>query len=248
MMNDTAEAIIGKSPVKVLDHGFVRLVDMMGGDAGVVQAARVSHGDGSKGPEADRKLIGYMLQHDHGSPFESAVLKFHVSCPILVMRQWIRHRIASYNEISFRYTEAPDEFYVPATFRAPSKTNLQGSVEAPHQINHAQCREIVERASFKSYADYQELLALGVAKEMARMVLPVNIYTQFYWTVNARSLMNFLSLRCEGHAQAETREYANALAPIFRESMPWTYESFVKSLSPEAKRLTQEGKAYARLS
>jgi thymidylate synthase (FAD) len=237
-----------QEPIPVLDHGFVRLVEApQNGDIAVVRAARVSYGSGAKTPSEDKKLIAYLLNHDHGSPFEMAHFIFHVKVPILVMRQWIRHRIASYNEISFRYTEAPDEFYIPQTFRVPSKTNKQGSDASP-EIDHVRCRAIVERSCRSAYEDYQQLLNVGVAKEMARMVLPVNIYTEFYWAINARSLMNFLSLRCEDHAQWETRQFANALAPIFAREMPWTYEAFIGSLNPEARKKTQEGKRYATLT
>jgi thymidylate synthase (FAD) len=233
---------------KVLDHGFVRLVEgPQNGDIAVVRAARVSYGSGAKTPAEDKKIIAYLLNHDHGSPFEMAHFIFHVKVPILVMRQWIRHRIASYNEISFRYTHAPDEFYIPEKFRAQDTKNKQGSLETK-ELDHELARHVVENVSALAYQEYKKLLELGVAREMARMVLPVNIYTEFYWAVNARSLMNFLSLRCEDHAQYETRQFANALAPMFAQEMPWTYAAFVDSLSPEARKKTQEGKRYATLT
>ncbi len=231
----------------VLDHGFVRLVEgPQTGDMAVVRAARVSYGTPSKGEDADKKLIAYLLSHDHGSPFEMAVFQFHVKVPILVMRQWIRHRVASYNEISFRYTEAPDVFYIPDKFRTQDAKNRQGSIQTA-EFDHGYARQVVEKSSQAAYAWYQSLLTAGVAREMARMVLPVNIYTEFYWMVNARALMNFLSLRCEDHAQWETRQFANAIAVMFAHEMPWTYEAFVASLAPEARKKTQEGKAYQTL-
>ena len=216
-----------EEPVQILDKGFVRLVDFMGGDQGVVDAARVSYGGKSKGPEADRKLIDYLLKHSHMTPFEHSVFKFHVKCPIFVMRQWIRHRMASYNEISARYTEVKDEFYVPRNWRAQDLKNKQGSVAAP-ALDHAALTAKFE-AQIKAALDcYRDMLAAGVARELARMVLPVNSYTEFYWTVNARSLMNFVTLRADKHAQWEIQQYGEALARQFKSRMPWTYEAFLR--------------------
>ncbi|MEK7743342.1 MAG: FAD-dependent thymidylate synthase, partial [Elusimicrobiota bacterium] len=180
--------------IRVLDKGFVRLVETMGGDRGVVQAARVSYGGGSKGSEQDRKLIEYLLKHQHMTPFEQAVFKFHVSCPIFVMRQWIRHRMSSTNEISARYTEVQDEYYVPSAWRGQDLKNKQGSSAAP-SLDHPALTAAYDEQMRSSLAAYRKLLAAGVARELARMVLPVSLYTQFYWTVNARSLMHFLGLR-----------------------------------------------------
>jgi thymidylate synthase (FAD) len=213
--------------VKVLDKGFVRLVDFMGGDQGVVDAARVSYGGKSKGAEADRKLIAYLLKHKHESPFEHSFFKFHVKTPVFVMRQWIRHRMASYNEISARYTEVKDEFYVPAKWRAQDLKNKQGSVSAA-ALDHAALTERFQKEIDSALKCYKDLLAAGVAREMARMVLPVNMYTEFYWTVNARALMNFVSLRADAHAQWEIQQYGEALADSFREKMPWTWEAYLR--------------------
>ena len=188
--------------VPVLDKGFVRLVESMGGDQGIVDAARVSYGGKSKGEEADRKLIAYLLQHAHMTPFEHAVFKFHVSCPIFVARQWFRHRFAAYNEISYRYTEVKDEFYVPSVWRAQDRKNKQGSVAAP-ELDQAGLASVLKDQVDSALEAYRKLVAAGAAREMARMILPVNLYTQFYWTVNARSLMNFVSLRADVHAQWE---------------------------------------------
>ena len=216
-----------REPVKVLDKGFVRLVDFMGGDQGVVDAARVSYGGVSKGAEADKKLIAYLLKHSHLTPFEHAVFKFHVSAPIFVARQWFRHRFAAYNEVSFRYTEVKDYFYMPGKWRGQDKKNKQGSistVELDQKALHAMFSSQVEAA----LASYKKMIELGVAREMARRVLPVNLYTEFYWTVNARSLMNFVALRADGHAQWEIQRYGEALAHAFRDGMPWTYEAFLR--------------------
>ena len=220
---------------KVLDDiGFVRLVEATpDADATVVRAARVSYGKGSKTPEEDKKLIAYLLKHHHGTPFEHNSLTFHVKCPIFVMRQWVRHRIGqSFNEISGRYTEMKDEMYVPKVFRAQDTKNKQGSVDA--DLDHAKANAVTFNSCRNSYENYQQLLDLGVAKEMARMVLPLNLYTEFYWTVNARSLMEFIRLRSESHAQWETREYSNALADLFCQVMPWTFEAFMGSLDLSA--------------
>lgn len=219
-MNKTAATI------EVLDKGFVRLVEFLGGDQGVVAAARVSYGGSSKGEEQDRRLINYLLRHSHLTPFEHAVLKFHVSTPIFVARQWFRHRFAAYNEISYRYTEVKDEFYIPAQWRKQDLKNKQGSSAGP-ELDQKALTEIFFSQVESALAAYRKMVEGGVAREMARMVLPVNLYTQFYWTVNARSLMNFLALRADSHAQWEIQRYAEALASIFSDKMPWTWEAFL---------------------
>ncbi|NPB02941.1 MAG: FAD-dependent thymidylate synthase [Thermotogae bacterium] len=209
----------------VLDKGFVRLVEFLGGDRAVVQAARVSVGQGLKTPEKDRRLINYLMKHEHGTPFEHAVFKFHVKAPIFVAREWFRHRIASYNEISQRYTQVKDEFYIPHKLRKGLKGNKQASEFVDFQDEDALIRNIKE-AYGTAYAIYRKLLERGVARELARVVLPVGIYTQFYWTVNARSLMNFLRLRMGEDAQWEIRQYALRISEIFRQKMPWTAEAW----------------------
>ncbi len=231
--------------IKLLDRGFVRLVDFMGGDLAVVQSARVSYAAESKGEEADRKLINYLLKNDHMTPFEQSVFKFHVSCPIFVMRQWIRHRMASYNEISGRYTEVKDEFYIPTVWRGQDLKNKQGSVAA--NVPNEELTRLLDSQVRACYETYQKLLKLGAAREMARMILPLNGYTQFYWTINARSLMNFISLRADAHAQWEIQKYAEALASFFEEKMPWTFSAFLghawKGVNPildERKRQLSE--------
>jgi len=222
-MNDENE-------IKVLDHGFVRLVGILGGDSRVVQAARVTYGSQSTSEERDKKLIGYLLEHAHFSPFEHSVFQFHVKCPLFVARQWMRHRWSSFNEVSARYTEMPDEFYRPENFRVQDLKNKQGSVSAA-SLDQKQALAEYESALEAVRASYEKLLSRGVAREMARLVLPSAQYTQYYWTVNARSLMNFLALRTDSHAQLEIREYANAVSAIFSKAMPWTYEAFVKNFS-----------------
>lgn len=216
--------------IKVLDRGFVRLVGVLGGDSRVVQAARVTYGSQSVSEDRDRKLIGYLLEHAHFSPFEHSVFQFHVKCPLFVARQWMRHRWSSFNEVSARYTEMPDEFYRPEKFRAQDMKNKQGSVAAAN-LDQSQALAEYESALEAVRASYEKLLSRGVAREMARLVLPSAQYTQYYWTVNSRSLMNFLALRLDGHAQLEMREYANAVSSIFSKTMPWTHEAFVRNFS-----------------
>lgn len=207
--------------------GFVRLVDFMGGDNRVVTSARVTFAGESKGDERDKKLISYLLEHAHLSPFEHSVFQLHVKCPIFVARQWMRHRWGSYNEVSARYTKVSDEFFIPQSFRAQDTHNKQGSISAD-TLPQEELLAVYNAALEQSYAAYTKLIDAGVAREMARMLLPVGQYTQFYWTVNARSLMNFLSLRADAHAQAEIRDYADALLGVLHEKMPWTHEAFLK--------------------
>lgn len=211
----------------LLDKGFIRLLDMLGDDVAVVSAARVSFGQESRGEEKDKKLIDYLLRNGHETPFEHAVFKFHVKCPIFVARQWFRHRWASYNEISGRYTTFQEEFYVPEHFRVQVGKSYQYENLTADKNEHL--RQLVQKTYDDLFALYEQLLSEGVAKELARMILPVATYTQFYWTVNARSLFNFLKLRNEKHAQYEIRVYAEAIAKIVKDKMPWCYESFERN-------------------
>ncbi len=213
---------------KVLDRGFVELVSVMGDDLTVVRSARVSTGSGSKGLERDRKLIDYLMAHRHETPFEHVVFTFHVKCPIFVARQWFRHRIASYNEKSGRYSKMSYEFYMPERMRIPHPKDKQMSVENDGSVDDEKAKKIIAEVYEKAYEAYQELLNMGVARELARIVLPLSLYTEFYWTVNMRSLMNFLSLRADSHAQWEIRQYAIAIAEYFKECCPWSYEAFIK--------------------
>lgn len=219
--------------MRVLDKGEVRLLDSMGDDLAVVAAARVSNDveyeEASKGPEGDKRLINYLVKHRHGTPFEHTAFKFFVKAPLFVVREWQRHRMASYNEASGRYIEFLPEFYIPETIRVPAATNKQGSVQPEAGFDHWSSRQDIIDASMTSYNYYKSLLARGVAKELARIVLPLNIYTKFYYTVNARSLMNFLSLRNADDAQWEIRQYAIAMEDDFNAIMPLTYESWVNN-------------------
>ncbi len=213
---------------KVLDQGFVKLVDFMGGDLAVVQAARVSYGNGIKEPERDRKLIQFLMENKHETPFEHSVFKFHIKCPIFVARQWFRHRLASYNEISGRYAEMKEEFCLPEQLRTQKSRNYQyNNID---EAANKKWRQAIEEHYDQSFKLYQDLLKAGIAKEHARLVLPLALYTQFYWTLNTRSLLNFLSLRLDRHAQFEIREYARTINTIFKRKMPWTFEAFVKQM------------------
>lgn len=212
--------------IERLDHGFVRLMDFMGGDGAVVQAARVSFGRESGDPERDHKLLDFLLENRHETPFEHSVFKFHIKCPIFVARQWFRHRIASYNEISGRYATMREEFCLPEQLRTQKARNYKYDLLA--EPENGQLRDKIEGFYRQAYALYEELMQHGVAREHARIVLPLSLYTQFYWTINARALMNFLSLRLDEHAQYEIRLYAEAIAVIFAEQMPWTKEAFDK--------------------
>ena len=214
--------------IDVLNDGFVRLVDSMGGDVAVVRSARVSYGDETKGEDADRKLIHYLLKHNHGTPFEHLIFTFHIRCPIFIARQWFRHRIGSFNEISLRYTEYGDsEFWIPDEWRTNNESNKQSSGEANFS-------DEINEEFFEAYAVvlehakecYRYLLDSGVAREQARAVLPLATYTEFYWTVNARSLFNFIRLRAAPDAQQEMQEYAKVISQIAEAEAPWTWEAF----------------------
>lgn len=216
---------------KVLDHGEVILVDSMADDQRVCGAARVSTGKDpsftSKGEEADRKLINFLMSNGHGTPFEHAVFQFFVKAPIFVVREWQRHRMASYNEQSGRYSEFEPEFYLPEHVRVPDPKNKQSSVISANEDMYIAYRLGIESASKLSYKLYTDMLLGGVAREMARLILPLNLYTRFWFTVNARSLMNFLELRNHPSAQWEMQMYAMALEKFFQDQMPWTWEAFV---------------------
>jgi len=213
---------------KVLDKGFVELYDIMGNDLRAVESARVSFQKGLSSEERDRKLIDYLMDNGHESPFEHIVFTFRVKAPLFVARQWLRHRIASINEVSQRYSVVKEEFYIPNHVRIKDEVNHQGSVKADDEKLKKEYIDAVEEQSRKAYEEYKRLLESGVAREMARVILPTNMYTMWFWTVNARSLMNFLSLRADSHAQFEIQEYALCMGEIFKKTCPWTYEAFIK--------------------
>lgn len=227
-MNDAVQALVGKE-FPCLDKGFVRLIDVMGDDSAIVQAARVSYGSGTKKVHEDRGLIRYLMRHVHTTPFEMVEFKFHVKLPIFVARQWIRHRTANVNEYSGRYSEMKDEFYVPAPdqVRAQSAVNKQGRAEESFSIEEAtRIRSIMSDTQDKLYAEYQDLLASELAREVARINLPVSNYTEWYWKVDLHNLFHFLKLRIDDHAQYEIRVYGEAMAEIVKAAVPLAYEAF----------------------
>ena len=212
-----------------LDHGFVRLVDYMGDDAAIVQAARVSYGAGTRAVSEDRALIRYLVRHRHTTPFEMCELKLHVKLPIFVARQWIRHRMASVNEISARYSILDREFYLPRAedLAVQSVNNKQGRGATLEADAAARVLDLLCRDAMQAYTTYETLLDdEGLARELARMNLPVNYYTQWYWKIDLHNLMHFLSLRMDAHAQYEIRVYGQAIAELVRAWVPVAYEAF----------------------
>jgi thymidylate synthase (FAD) len=225
----TAE-VIPDNTIRVLDHGFVRLDDAMADDLSVANGARVSFARRKDElDESDEGLIRFLMRERHGTPFEHNAFRFHVRCPIFVAREWFRHRVGSFNEFSLRYAKATDDFYVPEPEDVRSQVGKPGSYsfepvsDELAETTRQQLRAVYETA----FATYEQLVELGVARELARSVLPVGAYTEFYWTVNARSLMNFLSLRNSETAQREIRRYAEACERFLEEMMPVTYAAFV---------------------
>jgi thymidylate synthase (FAD) len=229
-------------PFNVLDHGFVRVVDYMGDDAAVVQAARVSYGRGTKKVSEDRGLIRYLMRHHHTTPFEMAEIKFHVKLPIFVARQWIRHRMASINEYSARYSILDKEFYIPEEDKlaAQSTSNRQGRGEILVGEEAHKVLDILRGDAERTYEHYAWMLnenddgtvpdtqRQGLARELARMNLTLNTYTQWYWKADLHNLMHFLRLRADRHAQHEIRVYAEAMMKILELWVPLTYEAFLE--------------------
>lgn len=218
--------------VPVLDHGFVRVVDYMGDDAAICQAARVSYGKGTKSVQNDEGLIRYLMRHWHSTPFEMCEVKLHVKLPVFVARQWIRHRTANVNEYSARYSILDREFYIPAPehIAAQSSVNNQGRGEALTGEEAARVLDILKSDSTRSYDNYQSMISddgqQGLARELARMNLPANIYTQWYWKVDLHNLLHFLRLRADAHAQYEIRVYADAICSIVADWVPFAYAAF----------------------
>jgi len=216
--------------VRVLDHGFVRLDDAMADDLSVVNGARVSFARRKEEmDDSDEGLIRFLMRDRHGTPFEHNSFRFHIRTPIFVAREWFRHRVGSFNEFSMRYAKATDDFYVPEPEDVRSQVGEPGAYSfEPVSPDVAETtREELTAIYESAYAAYERLVDLGVARELARAVLPVGAYTEFYWTVNARSLMNFLSLRASENAQREIRRYAEACEIFLAEKMPVTYAAFV---------------------
>lgn len=215
--------------IKVLDKGYVRLIDWMGSDSRICETARISYKSPSKGEEQDKKLLIYLWRHLHTSPFESCKITFNIKLPIFVMRQFVRHRMQNLNEVSARYTELPNEFYFPDVYRVQDTKNKQGSVVDDKSADwHVDQNRLVQDTCNACYKAYETLLANGVAREMARMVLPVNIYTEIYTTWDLKNLLHFITLREDAHAQAEIQEYGKAIKLICQELFPWTMEAYEK--------------------
>jgi thymidylate synthase (FAD) len=225
---DEAEAVLDRE-IPVLDRGFVRLVDYLGGDGRVVQSARVSYGEGTKSYREDAALIDYLLRNNHTSPFEQVILTFHVKLPIFVARQWIRHRTARLNEISGRYSVMKDDCYVPAAedVAAQSADNKQGRApEALAPAEAEQVRAALAEAQRRVYGEYTALVKSGLARELARINLPLSLYTEWYWQIDLHNLFHFLELRLDAHAQKEIRLYARVLFDLARKVAPCCCASF----------------------
>jgi thymidylate synthase (FAD) len=225
-------AVIPDDTISVLDHGFVRLDDAMADDLSVANAARVSFARRKEVlDEADEGLIRFLMRDRHGTPFEHNAFRFHVRCPIFVAREWFRHRIGSFNEFSLRYAKATDDFYVPEADDVRTQVGKPGAYtfEPVDPELAERAREELQAVYEQAFATYERLVEAGVARELARSALPVGAYTQFYWTVNARALMNFVSLRNSEFAQLEIRRYAEAVEAFLAEKMPVTHAAFLEN-------------------
>ena len=225
---DAAEKVLDRK-YKVLDKGFVRMVDYMGGDERIVAAARVSYGSGTKSWRKDAGLIDYLLRNDHTSPFEQVIFTFHTKMPIFVARQWVRHRTARLNEISGRYSVMKPEFYVPREkdISLQSSSNKQG--RSDEAANNAVARKVLSLLSHDNttaYGHYQSMLDDNVARELARINLPLSLYTEWYWQIDLHNLFHFLRLRLDAHAQKEIRDYARVLDKLARTVCPMAFDAF----------------------
>jgi thymidylate synthase (FAD) len=224
--------VLPENSVRVLDHGFVRLDDAMATDLSVVNAARVSFARRKdEMDESDEGLIRFLMRDRHGTPFEHNSFRFHIRAPIFVTREWMRHRVGSFNEFSMRYAKATDDFYVPEPGDVRSQVGKPGaySFEPVDDELAETAREALQDVYDHAYGTYERLVEAGVARELARSVIPVGAYTEFFWTVNARALMNFVSLRAAETAQREIRRYAQACERFLAERMPVTYEAFAQN-------------------
>ena len=225
----------------ILDHGFIRVVDYMGNDTSIVQAARVSYGKGTKKVNTDAGLIKYLMRHWHSTPFEMCEIKYHVKLPIFIARQWIRHRTANVNEYSARYSILDKEFYLPSqeNLAAQSQSNRQGRGDVLEGKQAKKVLDLLKTDAERTYNNYEEMLnerydgsiidekEIGLARELARMNLTLNTYTQWYWKTDLLNLMNFLRLRADHHAQYEIRAYADVMLDTLKRWVPITYEAFM---------------------
>jgi thymidylate synthase (FAD) len=218
-------------PFSVLDHGFVRVIDYMGTDASIVQAARVSYGAGTKKISEDKGLINYLMRHNHTTPFEMCEIKLHLKMPIFVARQWVRHRTASMNEYSARYSVLSNEFYIPdiSQLAEQSETDKQGKSSDEFSKDRAdEVLKILAQSGCDAYEKYSRMInELSLVRELARTVLPLGIYTEMYWKIDLHNLMHFLKLRADSHAQYEIRCYAEVILEILKKWLPYTYDAFI---------------------
>jgi thymidylate synthase (FAD) len=222
--------------IKCLDHGLVKLIDVMPrivpdgqtADFAIVQAARVSYGDGTKTLNEDRGLIRYLMRHRHTTPLEMVEFKFHCKMPIFVARQWIRHRTANINEYSGRYSVIKDDYYIPNidNIRAQSTKNKQGGTEILNEQTAEEFHHRLKDTDKAAYENYKEALDNGISREQARMLLPVNFYTEWYWKIDLHNLLHFLALRCDSHAQQEMQVYGNAMLDLIKPIVPITIEAW----------------------
>ncbi len=230
VVSSEVEKILYKT-IPVLDHGFIRVIDYMGNDSSIVQAARVSYGAGTKQINEDMGLINYLMRHGHTTPFEMCEIKLHVKLPIFVMRHWVRHRTANINEYSARYSVLSKEFYIPelSKIAGQSKTNKQGrSDDQMSQYAKSEIVNTLSEFSEKAYEKYSHMLDdLGLTRELARTILPVNVYTEMYWKIDLHNLFHFLKLRADSHAQYEIQCYANAILDIVKKWVPFAYDAFI---------------------
>ncbi len=227
-------------PLQALDHGFVRVIDYMGDDTAIVQSARVSYGKGTKKITNDKGLIKYLMRHWHSTPFEMCEIKLHVKLPIFIARQWIRHRTANVNEYSARYSILDKEFYIPSVenLASQSQVNKQGRAENLSPEEAEKVINILKNDAEQTYNNYEVMLnensdgetldegSMGIARELARMNLTLNTYTQWYWKIDLNNLLHFLKLRADAHAQYEIRVYADIILDIVKKWVPITYEAF----------------------
>jgi thymidylate synthase (FAD) len=211
---------------QVLDKGSIEIVDWMGGDEDIVKAARISTGASTKSPLEDERLIDYLMEHQHTSPFEMCEIKLKLSMPIFIARQWMRHRMASINEFSGRYSEMKDEFYIPDTFRKQSSVNHQGSEGSFDPESNSKFSKSIEAYSNDTFHLYQHFLDKGISREMSRIVLPLSTYTSFFWKIDLHNLLKFLKLRMDPTAQEEIRVYADKIWDIVKIWTPLTAKSF----------------------
>lgn len=236
--------------IRVLDKGFVRLVDYMGSDDRIVQAARVSYGAGTKSFRQDRALIHYLLRNDHTSPFEQVILTFHCKMPIFVARQWVRHRTARLNEISGRYSVMRDEFYVPEIdqmrLQSPDNKQARGDEALDPEVAQGMVDEMA-RQQREVYSHYTDMIDRGLAREIARANLPLSLYTEWYWQIDLHNLFRFLHLRMDAHAQYEIRAFAEAMAQCAKAVAPSAYEAFEEHILGSVRFSSAECQALGEL-